>query len=44
MPLRKELLAFVNFLDGGPRPHSSAADGAAVVKAISKIHHLAGYQ
>lgn len=44
LPLRKELSAFVNFLDGGPQPHSSAADGAAVVRAISEIHHLAGYQ
>jgi hypothetical protein len=44
MPLLKELGAFVNYLNGGPRPHSSAAEGAAMVRAISDIHRLAGFQ
>lgn len=44
MPLLRELNAFVNYLNGGPRPHSSAAEGAAIVRAISEIHRMAGFQ
>jgi predicted dehydrogenase len=44
LPLLKELSAFVNHLNGGPRPHSSAAEGAAIVRAISEIHRMAGFQ
>lgn len=43
MPLLKELRAFVGYLNGGPRPHSSAADGAAIVRAIADIHRMAGF-
>lgn len=42
MPLRKELGAFVSYLNGGPPPYSSAVEGAAVVRAISDIHRMAG--
>lgn len=42
MPLLKELSGFVNYLEGGPPPRSSAADGAAVVRAIAEIHRMAG--
>lgn len=42
MPLLKELRAFVNYLNGGPRPHSSAAEGAAIVRTISEIHRQTG--
>jgi hypothetical protein len=44
MPLLKELAAFVNYLNGGPRPHSSAAEGAAMVRAIADIRRMAGFQ
>jgi len=43
MPLLKELGAFVNYLNGGPRPYSSAAEGAAIVRAIANIHRMAGF-
>ncbi len=43
MPLLKELSTFVNYLNGGPRPYSSAAEGAAVVRAIADIHRMAGF-
>lgn len=42
MPLLKELGAFVSYLNGGPRPYSSAAEGAAVVRTIADIHRMAG--
>jgi predicted dehydrogenase len=41
MPLLKELADFVNYLDGGPPPRSSAAHGAEVVRVIAEIHRLA---
>jgi len=42
-PLLKELRAFVAHLNGGPPPLSLAADGAAIVRAISEIHRMAGF-
>jgi len=42
LPLLAELRAFVDHLDGGPPPRSSAAEGAAVVGAIAALRSLAG--
>jgi predicted dehydrogenase len=44
LPLLRELRAFVEHLDGGPPPRSSAAEGAAIVQAISELRLLAGLQ
>ena len=41
LPLLAELRAFVGFLDGGPPPKSSAAEGAATVAAIAELRGLA---
>jgi len=41
LPLLAELRAFVGFLDGGPAPRSSAAEGAAIVGAIGELRALA---
>jgi predicted dehydrogenase len=41
LPLLAELRAFVEHLDGGPPPRSSAAEGASVVTAIAALHELA---
>lgn len=41
LPLLAELRAFVGFLDGGPPPKSSAAEGAAMVEAIAALRALA---
>jgi len=41
MPLRAELEAFVRFLEGGPAPRSSAADGLLVVETIASLRRLA---
>jgi predicted dehydrogenase len=41
-PLLRELRAFVEHLDGGPPPRSSAAEGAAIVRVISELRRLAG--
>jgi hypothetical protein len=41
-PLLRELRAFVEHLDGGPPPRSSAAEGAAVVRLIARLRELAG--
>lgn len=41
-PLRRELLAFTGFLNGGPPPRSSAAEGLAAVEAIAELRRLAG--
>ena len=42
LPLLRELHAFVEHLDGGPPPRSSAAEGAAIVKTLSELRLLAG--
>jgi predicted dehydrogenase len=42
LPLLRELSAFLEHLDGGPPPRSSAAEGAAVVRAITELRALAG--
>jgi predicted dehydrogenase len=42
MPLLKELKAFVAFLEGGPPPRSSVADGAAIVQTLAELRGLAG--
>ena len=41
-PLLAELRAFVGHLEGGPPPRSSAADGAAGVRALAALRALAG--
>lgn len=41
LPLLAELRAFVGFVDGGPPPKSSAAEGAAMVEAIAALRALA---
>ena len=42
LPLLRELRAFLDHLDGGPPPRSSAAEGASVVRAITELRALAG--
>ena len=42
MPLLRELRAFVEHLDGGPPPRSSAAEGVEVVRRIAELRELAG--
>jgi predicted dehydrogenase len=44
LPLLAELRAFVEHLNGGPPPLSSAADGLAEVEAIGHLRELAGLQ
>jgi predicted dehydrogenase len=41
LPLLAELRAFLGFVAGGTPPKSSAAEGAAVVKAIAELRALA---
>ena len=41
LPLLAELCAFVEHLQGGPPPRSSAAEGAAIVTAIAELRALA---
>jgi predicted dehydrogenase len=41
MPLLRELRAFVEHLNGGPAPRSSAAEGAAIVACIAELRSLA---
>jgi predicted dehydrogenase len=41
-PLVRELRAFVEHLQGGPPPKSSAAEGAAIVDALATLRELAG--
>jgi predicted dehydrogenase len=41
-PLLRELRTFVEHLGGGPPPRSSAAEGAAIVRIVSKLRGLAG--
>ena len=42
LPLLRELRAFVDHLQGGPPPRSSAVEGALVVSTIADLHSLAG--
>jgi predicted dehydrogenase len=42
LPLLRELRAFVEHLEGGPPPRSSAREGAAIVRAIADLRALAG--
>ncbi len=42
LPLLRELRAFVEHLDGGPPPKSSAAEGAQIVRTIVELRALAG--
>ncbi|TMK26548.1 MAG: hypothetical protein E6G64_14425 [Actinobacteria bacterium] len=41
-PLLRELRAFVEHLEGGPPPRSSAAEGAAEVAVVERLRQLAG--
>lgn len=41
LPLLAELRAFLGFVEGGPPPRSSAAEGAAAVRAITELRTLA---
>ena len=41
-PLYAELAAFIAYLQGGPRPGSSAKEGASIVAAIARARELAG--
>lgn len=41
LPLMRELRAFVEHLEGGPAPRSSAAEGALVVERIEELRALA---
>lgn len=41
MPLLLELQAFVEHLNGGPPPKSSAAEGAAIVATIAELRRMA---
>jgi predicted dehydrogenase len=41
LPLLRELKAFVEHLDGGPPPRSSAEEGAAEVAAVDRLRQLA---
>ena len=40
--LTRELAAFLEFLDGGPRPKTSATEGVEVVRAVARLRELAG--
>jgi predicted dehydrogenase len=42
LPLLRELRAFVEHVNGGPPPRSSAAEGAAVVRVLAELRALAG--
>jgi predicted dehydrogenase len=41
LPLLAELRAFLGFLEGGPPPRSSVAEGAAIVETIAALRALA---
>lgn len=43
-PLLRELRAFLCYLEGGPPPKSSAAEGARVVDVLSALRRLANVQ
>jgi predicted dehydrogenase len=40
-PLRRELAAFLDHLEGGPAPKSDAAEGVAVVEAVQALRDRA---
>ena len=42
LPLLRELRAFVEHLNGGPPPRSSASEGAAIVDTTATLRELAG--
>jgi predicted dehydrogenase len=42
LPLLRQLRAFVEHLDGGPPPRSSAAEGVEIVRRIAELRTLAG--
>ena len=42
MPLLKELRAFLDHLQGGPPPRSSAAEGVQIIERIAALRTLAG--
>jgi predicted dehydrogenase len=42
LPLLRQLRAFVEHLDGGPPPRSSAAEGVEIVRRIAELRALAG--
>ena len=42
LPLLRELRAFVEHLDGGPPPRSSAREGAEIVRTIAELRRFAG--
>lgn len=42
LPLLRELRAFVEHLQGGPPPRSSAAEGALIVETLAALRQLAG--
>jgi predicted dehydrogenase len=42
LPLLRELRSFVEHLEGGPPPRSSAEDGAVMVETIAALRSLAG--
>ena len=41
MPLLRELRAFLEHLEGGPPPRSSAAEGVEIVTRIAELRRLA---
>ena len=42
LPLLRELRAFVEHVDGGPPPRSSAREGAEIVRTIADLRRFAG--
>ena len=42
MPLLRELEVFLGYLDGGPPPLSTAAEGCSVVETIAALRRMAG--
>ena len=42
-PLVRELRAFLEHLEGGPPPKSSAVDGALIVRRLTELRALAGF-
>lgn len=42
LPLEAELEAFLGYLNGGPPPRSSAADGTLIVQRVQQLRDLAG--